>query len=136
MPFLSFMPFYTASLPIQIHIILALIAIITSIAIVIARKGTSFHKFTGRIWALLMIGLALSSFGINSFDMPYGVSLIHILSVVILISIPLGIYHIRTGNLKAHKRAMIITMVGGILGAGLPAIFSPGRVLFKIFFGS
>ncbi len=128
--------FNQASLAVQVHIILALVAILVSPAILVLKKGSKLHKLLGKFWALIMLGLALGSFGINSFDMPYGVSPIHIVSVIVLISVPLGVYHIRRGNLRGHKQAMLGTMIGGILGAGLPALLSPDRALNLMFFGS
>ncbi len=133
---MNYQPFEDATLAVQTHLVLAAFVIIASLAILIPKKGTVLHKVLGRTWAVIMMGLALGSFWINSFDMPYGVSPIHILSVVVLITVPLGVYHIRNGNVRKHKRAMLITMVGGIVGAGLPAILAPGRVLNLMFFGS
>ena len=56
-----------------------------------------------------------------------GLSLIHLLSDWVLFTLGAAIWHIRRGNVRAHKGYMVGTMVG-LAGAGLGAL-APGRFL-------
>jgi uncharacterized membrane protein len=90
----------------------------------------------GKIWALLMIVTAISSFWLGRPGTGLGgtgLSFIHIFSVVTLISIPFGIYRIRVGDVTGHYKAMQGPYIG-LLIAGLFA-FIPGRILGSLVFG-
>jgi uncharacterized membrane protein len=96
-----------------------------------ARKGDTRHKMLGRVWGVMMIVTAITSFWIR--DLTGSIGPIHIFSAVTLVSIPLGVYRIRTGNVVAHRRAMTYTYMG-LCGAGLYALV-PGRLLGTLIFG-
>ena len=124
------------SLPIIIHLATVIPAIPLGAYILWRKKGDGFHKMMGRTWGFLMIATAVSSFWIGRPGTGLagtGFSFIHIFSVITLISVPLGIWHIRKGNVKAHYRAMQGPYIG-LLIAGLFA-FIPGRVLGSLVFG-
>jgi uncharacterized membrane protein len=57
---------------------------------------------------------------------------IHLLSAWTLVALALSVWHIRRGNVRAHKGYMIGTFVGLAL-AGLGAL-APGRTLYLFFF--
>jgi uncharacterized membrane protein len=90
-----------------------------------SRKGNARHKLLGRIWAMLMMITAIASLGLRSND--GAMSPIHIFSFMTLISIPLGIYYARIGNIAAHIGAMRGPYIGMAI-AGVFA-FAPGRIL-------
>jgi len=96
-----------------------------------APKGTRRHKAAGRVWALLMLVTAIDSFWIRG--LTGGIGPIHIFSVITLYSIPMGIWHIRRGNVAAHQRAMRGVYIGLIV-AGVFAMM-PGRFLAHLAFG-
>ena len=94
-------------------------------------KGTRAHKIGGRIWGVLMIITAIDSFWIRSLTGTF--SPIHIFSVLTLVSMPLGVWHIRNGRVEAHFRAMRGVYIG-LCVAGLFAMM-PGRVMGTLIFG-
>ncbi len=94
-------------------------------------KGDALHRLLGKIWGMLMMITSLVSFWVRGATGHIGP--IHIFSVLTLISIPLGIYHIRNGNVAGHIRAMRGVYIGMCV-AGLFALM-PGRMLGQIIFG-
>ena len=101
------------------------------------RKGTSTHKFLGKIYMMLMLAT-----GLITLTMPAQVGpqllnhfgFIHAFSFLALLSIPTAYFAARRGNIKVHRVAMISLYVGGILIAGAFA-FAPGRMLHRWLFG-
>ncbi len=124
------------NLPIIIHLSTVIPAIPLGAYILWRKKGDGLHKIMGRIWGMLMIVTAISSFWIGRPGSGLGgtgFSFIHIFSVVTLVSIPMGIRAIRKGDVTGHYRAMQGPYIG-LLIAGLFA-FIPGRVLGSLIFG-
>jgi uncharacterized membrane protein len=99
-------------------------------------KGGPRHRIIGYVWVAAMITAAVSSFWISSNPMigPFGP--IHLLSLITLIGVPQAIFAARRGNIRAHKLAVIQLVAFALIGAGAFAVFSPGRFLHTIFFGS
>lgn len=119
---------------ILLHLYTALLAVGVGIAVLVRPKGTPNHKFLGRLWVVLMLVVAFSSFGITEIrdaaagaEGPRAMSAIHILSVWTIIAIIAGLRAIRRGNRRAHKFWMIGTMIG-LFGAGLGTLW-PGRII-------
>lgn len=125
-------PILTAPPLVQIHIATVLIAVGLSILILFLRKGTAAHKRMGRVWVAAMIVTAIASFGIRTSG---GLSLIHLFSVLTLISAPLGVWAIRRGRTAAHGQAMLGLTFGGIGIAGAFAM-GEGRLLHAVIWGS
>jgi len=125
------------TLPIMIHLATVIPAIPLGGYILWRRKGDQLHKFLGRTWAALMFTTAIISFWIGRPDGTglFGthLSFIHIFSVITIVSIPLGIWMARIGNIKGHYQAMQGPYIGLII-AGLFA-FIPGRILGNLAFG-
>lgn len=126
-------PILTAGPAIQIHIATITVALVATVIILPMRKGTRLHRLTGWIWASSMMITSIVTFWINSFDFAWGVSPIHIFSVVVLFNVPYAILSIRRGDVVAHQRAMIGTVVGALGIAGL-FTFTPGRIMWEVFF--
>ncbi len=93
--------------------------------ILVRRKGDRLHKALGRVWILLMLSTALSSFGLRG--MTGGFSWIHLLSILTIVTIPRGIWQAMRGDIARHKRSMTLLYVG-LLSAGA-FTFVPGRLL-------
>jgi len=115
------------SLPGAIHLAAVAPAVAIGVAQLFMTKGTRLHKVMGRIWVLAMLVAAVSSFWIMEIRKGAGPSFIHLLSAWVLFSLAAAIWHIRHGNVRAHKGYMIGTMMG-LAGAGLGAL-APGRFL-------
>ncbi len=116
---------------IHVHLATALLSLVIGVAILLRRKGDIIHKNLGRLWAALMLFTAALSFLIQARGR---FSLIHVLSVAVLISVPVGVMHIRSGRVKRHK----ITMLSTFAGLAIAATFTllPYRMLGQFVFGT
>ncbi|MEO9876039.1 MAG: DUF2306 domain-containing protein [Anderseniella sp.] len=126
-------PLLEASLAIQLHVAAAALAIVLSAAIIIVRRGTPIHKHVGRAWVAMLATICISSFWITGMN-GSNYSWIHLLSAWTLLGLTQAVWAVRAGNIRAHKYAMISTMVGALLGAGFFA-FMPGRMMNAVLFG-
>ncbi|HZF94482.1 MAG TPA: DUF2306 domain-containing protein [Allosphingosinicella sp.] len=113
-----------------IHLATVLPALPLGAWILVKRKGGAVHRLLGRVWGAMMVTTAISSFWLQENG---GLSFIHIFSVITLVSIPIGIFWIRRGDLERHRRAMTSTYIGLVV-AGLFA-FVPGRLLWTWLLG-
>ena len=118
----------TLSLPAAIHLAAVVPAVGIGVWQLAARKGTQPHKLLGWIWVLAMAVAAISSFWISKAG---GFSVIHLLSVFVLFNLASSIWHIRKGNVRAHKKFMVGTLIG-LAAAGIGALM-PGRFLAVTF---
>ncbi len=119
------------TLPSAIHLIAVVPAVVIGVAQLASEKGTPRHKLLGRIWVASMIVVAVSSFWIMEQRRGAGWSWIHLLSVLTMVTLACAIYFIRRGNVRAHKRFMVGTVLG-LAGAGIGAVM-PGRFLAQLF---
>lgn len=115
----------TVPFTVLIHLGAAISALLLGTIMLVRRKGTLSHKFWGRIWAGLMLTVAISSLWIPSF---LHFTWIHLFIVLTLVSLPLGIYRIRRGNVRGHAAAMKGLFIGGLVIAGIFTLI-PGRIL-------
>jgi uncharacterized membrane protein len=99
--------------------------------VLLHRKGDARHKLLGRVWAFLMLATALSSFGLTGLTGNY--SPIHLLSILVLISLPRAIWDARRGRIARHRRTMTI-LYASLVVAGL-FTFLPGRLFGIWLFG-
>ena len=120
--------------PIPVHAIVAMAAIIIGGLQLSLKKGTSLHKFMGRIWVILMLVVSFTSFFIHKLNLWGKYSPIHLLSIWVIICVVLGVYFARTGNIKRHKNFMVWTYWLALVLTGL-FTFYPDRVMNIIFFG-
>ncbi len=120
-----------------IHLATVLPAFIIGTILLLIKKGTSFHKASGRIYMVLMLITALVTLfmpahvGAKIFN-HFG--WIHLFSFLTIYTVPTAYTAIKKGNVKAHKRKMILLYVGAILIAGSFTLM-PGRYLHGILFG-
>lgn len=126
-------PFTNASVAVQIHLVSVLGLAALGAWTLMRPKGTPAHRATGRVWMVLMVVAALSSFLIPATVLPvvgpFGA--IHGLSVVVLAMVAAAIWAARAGRIRAHRRFVVGLYVGAILGAGAGALV-PGRMLSRI----
>jgi len=118
------------TLPIIIHLMTALPALVIGAAILWRRKGTVGHKLWGRIYTVLMLITATASIFIGapgSGIAGTGFSFIHIFTVMTFCSIPYAIWSIRKGKIDAHRGAMQGLYVGLCVAGAFTLI--PGRLL-------
>jgi uncharacterized membrane protein len=132
---MSLSPLLAASLPIQIHAFAAMSAFVLGAVQLAAPKGTLPHRTLGWIWAALMLTVAVSSFWIHEIRLLGPWSPIHVLSIVSLISLPLGLWYAHRHNVRGHRLTMIGLYAGALVIAGL-FTFMPGRIMYRVVFGA
>ncbi|NIJ08352.1 putative membrane protein [Sphingomonas vulcanisoli] len=113
-----------------VHLATVIPALPLGAYVMIRRKGDRLHRMLGRTWVILMIVTALASFGVRSSG---HLSWIHILSLVVLVSVPRGVVMAMRGQVSKHRRVMTNVYIGLIV-AGL-FVFLPGRLLGSWLFG-
>jgi uncharacterized membrane protein len=121
----------SAPVALAIHVATVIPALFLGGFVMFGRKGTPLHKMLGRIWAMLMMITAISSFWLQG--LVGGIGPIHIFSVLTIVSIPRAIWAIRKGNVRVHQRAMTGPYIGLVV-AGLFS-FMPGRLMGMLAFG-
>ena len=131
---MSLAPLLNASPVIQIHAFAAMAAFALGITQLAAPKGTLPHRTLGYIWCALMLVVAASSFRINHIDQWRGFSLIHLLSILVLIQVPTAIIAARHGRTAMHSRFMKGVFFGGLVIAGA-FTFLPGRIMHAVLLG-
>lgn len=119
---------------IQLHAVLAATAIILGGVQLAAPKGTPTHRLLGRVWVASMAVVALSSFFIHEIRMFGLFSVIHLLSVLTLVTLWQAIRLVRRGDIARHRKAMIRLYVLALIITGAFTLL-PGRLMYKVFFG-
>ena len=104
--------------------------------LLIIKKGTKIHVLFGRVYMILMMVTAVitlfmpahvGSRILNHFGW------IHSFSFLTIYIVPTAYLAIKKGNVKSHKRKMILLYFGAIIIAG-GFTFVPGRYLHELFF--
>lgn len=129
---MNYAPIMAAGPAVHVHLATTLAALLLGIVMLTRRKGTLSHRQLGWIWVVLMMAAAASSFWITG--LRDGFSPIHILSVVVLVSLPWAIHAIRRGRVQSHRWTMISVFAGGLVVAGLFTLL-PHRLLGQLLFG-
>lgn len=127
-------PLLSAPRVIQFHAFAAIAALLLGSLQLLRPKGGVGHRTRGYIWVGLMLAIALSSFWIHEIDQYRGFSLIHLLSILTLITVPLAVHAVRRGNVVTHRKAMIVIFWSALVLAGLFTLL-PGRVMHQVLFG-
>ena len=115
-----------------LHLAAVLPAVLIGVAQLLMPKGTRTHKAFGWAWVAAMGLAAVSSFWIFGINSGGRFSVIHLLSVFVLFNLAAAIWFIRRGNVGAHRKFMIGTLLG-LFGAGAGAL-APGRFLHQLLF--
>jgi uncharacterized membrane protein len=131
---MTLQPLLNASLAIQLHVLTVLPAAILGVYMFWARKGTPRHRMLGKVWLLLMVASAFSSFFIHEIRMWGEFSPIHLISIGVIVAAVAAINSARRHRIQAHKRAVTAMYLGGILGAGVFTLW-PGRMMNKLLLG-
>ena len=118
---------------IQVHVAAAAAAFMLGLVQLWGAKGTAGHRAIGWAWVIVMLTAAISSLFIRQLN--HGLfSFIHILTGLVLVGLPMGVYAARKGRIAAHRKHMTGMFVGGVLLAGALA-FLPGRVMWELLLG-
>lgn len=90
-------------------------------------KGDARHRLLGRVWVVLILWTAVSSFWIRHIN-DGAFSWLHVLSVVTLVTVSLGVVSAVRGNIPAHRGNMVGSWLGAC-GAMVAATAVPGRMI-------
>jgi uncharacterized membrane protein len=118
------------------HLVTVVPCFVIGTILLLIRKGTKIHVLFGRVYMVLMLITATitlfmqAQVGPRVFD-HFG--FIHCFSILTIYTIPTAYWAIKKGNVKSHKRKMILLYFGAIIIAG-GFTFAPGRYLNELFF--
>lgn len=128
---------HTPSPIVFLHLLVVLPCFFLGSYLLFAKKGSTFHLLGGKVYMVLMFftgGLTLFIPAEVGARLLNHFGFLHLLSLVTLWAVPRAWFAIKRGNVKTHKRAMILLYVGGILLAGGFAILAKGRYLNTLLF--
>jgi uncharacterized membrane protein len=130
---MNFEPIASAPLAIKIHLATVLPAfLIGGWLIILSAKGSKPHRAFGVIYMVLMVVTAFTTFFIRALDPPH-LSWIHLFIPITLVGVTMSILSLRRGDIRGHRRAMILLYVGALVIAG-GFTFVPGRIMHAVFF--
>ena len=91
----------------------------------LSTKGSRQHRLAGRVWVVLMLYVAVTSFWIR--DLRSGeFSFLHVLSVVTVVTVTLGLVSAVRGSIQHHRGNMTGSWIG-LLFAFVFAVAIPDR---------
>lgn len=131
---MTLLTFFTVPLPVQVHIIAAILALSLGPIALYRRKRDRTHKVVGYVWVTAMAVLALSSFLIPSHFTPVGVGPLHGFAVLTLWSLWTGINAAIARDIDRHEAILRSLYSNGLIIAGA-FTFLPGRTLNQMLFG-
>ncbi len=102
------------------HITLGYLSLVSGFIVVLSKKGNRRHRLMGRFYAVSMLGLNLTAFGI--YRLYDGWGFFHWMAVVSLIPLIAGCIAIRYKKLEAHYYFMSWSFIG-LLCATISEIF-------------
>jgi len=120
-----------------LHLATVVPCFIIGTILLLIKKGTTVHKSFGRIYMVLMMITAVVTLFMPAHVGPKFLNhfgWIHSFSFLTLYTVPTAYLAIKKGNVKSHKRKMILLYFGAIIIAG-GFTFTPGRYLYQLFFG-
>lgn len=119
------------------HLITIVPCFIIGTILLFIKKGTTVHRKAGRFYMILMMITAVITLFMPAQVGPQILNhfgWIHSFSFLTIYTVPTAFIAVKKGNIKSHKRKMILLYFGAIIIAG-GFTFTPGRYLHEIFFG-
>ncbi|MDV7140780.1 DUF2306 domain-containing protein [Maribacter sp. TH_r10] len=120
-----------------LHLITVVPCFFIGTMLLLIKKGTYIHINFGRIYMILMVITAVITLFMPAEVGPRFLNhfgYIHSFSFLTIYTVPTAYWAIKKGNIKSHKRKMVLLYFGAILIAG-GFTFTPGRYLHQLFFG-
>lgn len=102
---------------IWVHLALMIGALALTPAMLLRRRGDRLHRRLGTIWAALMLATAFDSLLIREVNRG-GFSLIHLLSLWVIIQVPLIWWSARTHRVRWHRSTVRAMVLGALIAAG------------------
>lgn len=133
---MSLEPLLQAVRPIPLHAFAAMAAFVLGVVLLAAPKGRLPHRTLGWIWVALILTVAISALWIqgHGFRLWRSFGPIHLLSIVVLVTAPLGVWYARRHKVDAHRWTMISIFTGALVIAGAFTLV-PGRIMHAVAFG-
>ena len=120
-----------------IHLVTVVPCFIIGTLLLLIKKGTRIHKNFGRIYMVLMMITAFITLFMPAEVGPRILNhfgWIHSFSFLTIYTVPTAYWAIKKGNVRSHKRKMILLYFGALIIAG-GFTFFPGRYLHNLLFG-
>ena len=127
-------PLWFAPTIVIVHTICALTAFVLGLVQLAGPKGTLVHRILGWMWGVLLMTVAGSSAGMTGFSRQGVFSVIHLLSLVTLVMVPLAVLAARRGSVSVHGRIMTGLFMGVLVLAGAFTLY-PGRIMAHVLLG-
>ncbi len=115
------------------HLLTVLVALVLTPWQLLGKRGTPRHRLLGRVWVLAMVATAALSLFVRTIN-PGHFSLIHILSIVVLIMAPRVWLTARAHRVAQHRATVRGLATGALLIAGFFTL-PPFRLLGHWLFG-
>jgi uncharacterized membrane protein len=119
-----------------IHLATIVPAMLLGTYLLLRRKGDGLHRMLGKIYMGLMLFTAIITMLLPAAVGPRFLDhfgWIHLLSLLVLYTVPSAYFAARAHNVRRHRANMIGLYIGGILVAGSFALM-PGRMLHNWLF--
>lgn len=118
---------------IRVHLLAALGALVLGAALMVVRKGRTFHRVAGWVWVALVATTAIASIFVKTLN-PGHWSLLHLFTAWVLLALPVAVFWAKRRNAARH-RGMMMGMFYGGFAINLLVAFMPGRALWDMMFG-
>ncbi len=125
-------PLLAAPLPVQVHAVAALGALLVGLAQLAGRKGRMAHRVLGWAWVALMATVALTALGITGASGRY--AWIHLMVPLVLTLLPLAVLRARRHQVPHHRNLMLGLFLGALVITGAFTLL-PGRIMGAVAFG-
>ena len=132
---MSLDPLFSEGFVIASHAFAAIAAFLLGVVQLASPKGTLPHRTLGYVWAGLMLYIAIGSFWIAELRIWGRWSPIHLLSVLVIVTVPLAVWRAHRGEVKAHRNGMIALFSLALVVTGLFTLW-PGQIMHEVLFGT
>ncbi len=122
----------TRDFVVMLHVATVLPAIPLGGYLLLAPKGTKWHKMLGKVWVALMVTTATSAIFIQSSGT---FSFIHIFVPMTMWASYKLIATARRGDMKGHKKEILSLYLGALMIPGIFSMALPGRLMNVWLFG-
>ena len=125
---------------VQLHLAAVMPALLLGAWLLLGKKGGPRHRLLGKIYLGLMVVAALSAAVLPAQVGPtvsigsLRLGFLHLLVLLTLRGVWMAFHTIRKGDIRAHKRHMVMLYFGALMIAGLFSL-APGRLLHRVVFG-
>lgn len=125
---------------VQLHLAAVMPALLLGAWLLLGKKGGPRHRLLGKIYLGLMVVAALSAAVLPAQVGPtvsigsLRLGFLHLLVLLTLRGVWMAFHTIRKGDIRAHKRHMVMLYFGALMIAGLFSL-APGRLLHRVIFG-